>query len=108
MAEHVAIRPEDIEIEHTMPGPIIHIFPPDTIESILFDIAKGQFLEDLTNGIIEECEKQLKKEMPDYMIWALTHMKEEIKLAHKHADECAHEFIKKVNENANDGITKNP
>jgi hypothetical protein len=107
MGEHVNIRTQDIEIEHTAAGPIIHIFPPGTLDEALHDIIQGLYLNDFSSSLIAECDTYLKKELPDYLIMSFTHLKKELEKTMHKAEEFSNQYVKQINDEANKEIKKN-
>ncbi len=91
------LKPHDIEIELTNPGPIIHIFPNevnphDAVEQLL----TGYYLNKNLNNVLKEIEELIKsKEQTDYLIMASAELKRILTKASHEAQTLTFDFLSK-------------
>ena len=91
------LKPDDIEIENTLPNPIIHIFPNDTNPyNAVEELLKGYFLNNNLTDIYNQLEELIKnKEQPEYLIMAYKELERILENAFKESQIFTHDFISK-------------
>lgn len=91
------LKPNDIEVENTLPDPIIHIFPNDTDPcDAVEELLKGYFLKNNLTDIYNELGEQIKnKEQSEYLIMAYSELKRIIENAFKESETFTLDFISK-------------
>ena len=91
------LKPDDIEIENTLPNSIIHIFPNDTDPyNAVKELLKGYFLNNNLTDIYNQLEEQIKdKEQPRYLIMTYIELKRILENAFKESQIFTLDFISK-------------
>lgn len=93
----IPISSKDVEIEKLSAGNIIHIFtdndPHDQVETIV----KALYFMEYAKGFEKEVDDLMKaKELPEYLIMALTETKRLIKKSLQDAERNSFDFLAKL------------
>ena len=96
MAEETLLHPEDIEIEHTPAGPIIHIFPQHNPKKMVKDIMMGIYLFHNTKTYDQITRDKLQGELSELQVKLYKEIRSQSSKDLESAEKYAELFLTKI------------
>lgn len=90
----IPISFKDVEIEKTIPGEMIHIFPQKDSHDLIEEIVQGLYLSNYAKNFSAEADELMKQnELEPWLIMALTETKRLLNKAMQDSTKNAMEFM---------------